>query len=499
MSALERRLGASSVQRPFAERLPRRRSKTAWTVAVAVPLLLTAGARGVAPAIPPATTLFVALLVAVLVALVGGVGPALAATLVTVGAQEVFFSFPYGSLDKHDPVQASILVVFLLVGAGVGTLVDELVRLTAEQTALRRIALLVGRGRPPAEVFSAVADEVAQLLSADSAVVAQFGPDGLATILAVAGDRASEFMLGERWHVEPSMTLSTLMRTGRPARSDYDGQISPQLRERLRRTGIRSSVGSPIVVEGQLWGGVVASSSGRRLPPDTEQRLLNFTELVATAIANAESRAELTASRARIVAASDEARRRVERDLHDGVQQRLVSLALEVRAAQSLLPSSVSEAESELSHVVEGLTSALDELREIARGIHPAILAQGGLGPALKTLARRAPIPVALEVRVKGELPDAVEVAAYYAVAELVTNAAKHAQASKVDVAVEVGDGGLRIEVRDDGDGGADPARGTGLVGLRDRVETLGGSISVSSPIGDGTAVEVLLPFEDSG
>src|SRR4051794_5667314 len=173
--------------------------------------------------------------------------------------------------------------------------------------------------------------------------------------------------------------------------------------------------------------------------------MLNFTELVATAIANAESRSELAASRARIVTASDEARRRVERDLHDGVQQRLVSLALGVRAAQSALPPALTEVRSELARVVEGLTSALDELREISRGIHPAILSQGGLRPALKTLARRAPIPVALDVRVEDKLSDSVEVAAYYAVSELVTNTAKHAQASSVNVAVTSADGVLHI------------------------------------------------------
>jgi signal transduction histidine kinase len=260
--------------------------------------------------------------------------------------------------------------------------------------------------------------------------------------------------------------------------------------------GIRSSVATPIIVEAQLWGVIVAASRRGSLPADTEQRMLNFTELVATAIANAESRSELAASRVRIVAAADETRRRVERDLHDGVQQRLVSLALEVRAAQAALPPAVTDVQSELAHVVEGLTDALDELREIARGIHPAILSEGGLAPALKTLVRRAPIPVSLEVRVEEELADGVEVAAYYAVSELVTNAAKHAQAASVTVAVTCAGGALRIAVRDDGVGGADPARGSGLVGLRDRIETLGGTISVRSPKGDGTAVAIDLPLD---
>jgi signal transduction histidine kinase len=260
----------------------------------------------------------------------------------------------------------------------------------------------------------------------------------------------------------------------------------------MKRMGMRSSVATPIIVDGRLWGVIGASSIRALLSVDSERRLLNFTELVATAIADAESRSQLAASRARIVAASDETRRRVERDLHDGVQQRLVSLALEVRAAQSALPPAVIEVRAELSHVVEGLNGTLDELREISRGIHPAILSEGGLGPALRTLARRAPIPVALDVRVEDKLSDGVDVAAYYAVSELVTNTAKHAHASTINVAVTSAAGVVHIVARDDGIGGADPARGSGLVGLRDRVEALGGTISVWSPKGEGTAIEVV-------
>jgi signal transduction histidine kinase len=223
--------------------------------------------------------------------------------------------------------------------------------------------------------------------------------------------------------------------------------------------------------------------------------MLHFTELVATAIANAESRSELTASRARIVAASDATRRRVERDLHDGVQQRLVSLALDVRSAQAALPPATEEVYDELAHVVEGLTEALVELREIARGIHPAILSEGGLGPALKTLARRAPVPMTIEVRIDDDIPDGIAVAAYYSISELVTNTAKHARASGFDVQVSTVDARLRIVARDDGVGGADPARGSGLLGLRDRVEALGGTMAVQSPVGSGTVVDLELPL----
>jgi signal transduction histidine kinase len=223
---------------------------------------------------------------------------------------------------------------------------------------------------------------------------------------------------------------------------------------------------------------------------------MEFTELLATAIANAENRAELDASRARIVATADATRRRIERDLHDGAQQQLVSLALELRTAQAAMPPELDEHRAELSRVIEGLTDVLEELREIALGIHPAILAEGGLGPALRTIARRSPIPVELDVRAEMRLPEPVEVAAYYAVSEALTNAAKHAQASVVQVAVEAPDGLLRVAVRDDGLGGADLARGSGLLGLKDRAEAIGGTISLESRPGAGTSLIVELPLD---
>jgi signal transduction histidine kinase len=230
------------------------------------------------------------------------------------------------------------------------------------------------------------------------------------------------------------------------------------------------------------------------LPVGSEDRVANFTELVGTAIANAESRAELTASRARVVTASDETRRRLERDLHDGVQQRLVSLALTLRAASDRLPPDLDELRGSLAQVGEGLAGALKELQEISRGIHPAILSEGGLGPALKTLARRAPLPVEIIVRADQRLPEPVEVAAYYVVAEALANVAKHADATTAYIDVESRNGVLELRVRDDGAGGADPARGSGLIGLTDRVEALGGTIEVVSPVGQGTALRVTLP-----
>jgi signal transduction histidine kinase len=283
--------------------------------------------------------------------------------------------------------------------------------------------------------------------------------------------------------------------TSRPARMDSYADTSGALGTNSRERGLRSGVGTPVIVAGRLWGVLIAAStSERRLPSNLEARLADFTDIAATAVANAENREDLAASRARIVATADETRRRIERDLHDGTQQRLVSLALALRAAQSMIPPELDKLEVELSRVTEGLTSALDELRETARGIHPAILAEGGLGPALKTLARRSPVPVVLDVRVDARLPEPIEVATYYIVSETLTNAAKHAHASIVHVGVEGVDGVIRVSVRDDGAGGADSARGSGLIGLRDRVEALGGAIEVESPLGAGTSVHVELP-----
>jgi signal transduction histidine kinase len=234
-------------------------------------------------------------------------------------------------------------------------------------------------------------------------------------------------------------------------------------------------------------------SAKEPLPLDTEERLQKFTELVATAIANAESRSELGASRRRIVAASDEARRRIERDLHDGTQQRLVSLGLAVRAAEGNVPPHLR---SELSSIATGLADAVAELQETSRGIHPAILSEGGLGPALRALARRSAIPVALEVTADARLPEPVEVAAYYVASEALANATKHAQASRIEVSLAPREGSLMLSIRDDGVGGADPARGSGLVGLADRVEALGGSVSFRSRPGHGTHITAELPLE---
>jgi signal transduction histidine kinase len=256
----------------------------------------------------------------------------------------------------------------------------------------------------------------------------------------------------------------------------------------------------PVSVEGRLWGVMIVGSRTGPLPPGTEARLAGFTELAAAAIANAEAQAALTASRARIVAACDETRRRIERNLHDGAQQRLVSLALVLRAAEAAAPPGAGELLlQQLDNVAAGLDDVLEDLREIARGLHPAILAESGLQPALKTLARQSAVPVDFDIRVDRRLPDPVEIAAYYTVSEALANIAKHAHATVVDVRAAETDGVLHVRVRDDGRGGANFGDGSGLVGLKDRAEALGGCLRLHSPPGAGTTMEVELPLEPAG
>jgi signal transduction histidine kinase len=404
-------------------------------------------------------------------------GGELAARMPETGAGEI------GALER----------AFNIMGSSLERNRDELAALAAEQGALRRVATLVAEGAPPPAVFAAVAEEVGRLLSADLAGVVRYDTGDAVTVVAVEGETADRLSVGTQIPVDERNASTLVRETGRPARiDDFEGDPGTA----LAPLGIRSAVGAPITVEGRLWGAIsVASTHNVPPPPGTEERLAAFTELVATAIANAEAHAELTASRARVVATADETRHRIERDLHDGAQQRLVSLVLQLRAAQASVPPELAELQAELDRVAAGLTTAIDELRELARGIHPAILAEGGLGSALKTLARRSAVPVELEVRTDARLPERVEVGAYYVVSEALANAAKHAQASAVAVDVEAHNAVLRVSVRDDGRGGADFARGTGLVGLKDRVEALGGRISVESPPGAGTAMQVELPI----
>ena len=278
-----------------------------------------------------------------------------------------------------------------------------------EQAALRRVATLVAGGAPPEKVFAAVTAEIGLVMSADFAGMKRYDADGYATAVALwarSGTPPCPYGVGDRWRLG-GRNVSTLVRqTGKPARiEDYDEGTGP-LAEVARARGFRSAAGAPINVAGQLWGLVTAGSTrAASLPGDAEARLAAFTELARTAIANAEAQAALAASRARIVAAGDEARQRIERDLHDGAQQRLVTLALQLRELQATAPPEAGALVHELDKVAAGLDAALSELREIARGIHPTLLSEGGLGPAIAALARRCPVPVQLQVQVPGRIP----------------------------------------------------------------------------------------------
>jgi signal transduction histidine kinase len=385
---------------------------------------------------------------------------------------------------------------FNKMGSSLATSRDELAHLLEEQAALRRVATLVARGIRPLDIFSAVAEEIGRLFAADAAGAARFEEDG--TSVVVVGSMGDILVpVGTRTELHDYLAAAAVWRTGRPAQVDEDAwrTVSDPTADTLRQLGIRSMVASPITVEGRMWGVVTMMKKGEPFPPDIADRMADFTELVATAVGNAEGRAQLAASRTRIVAAADEARRRIERDLHDGTQQRLVSLGLKLRLAQSAAPPNAAELRSEVGRVADELNEVVDDLREISRGIHPAILTEGGLGPALRTLARRAAIAVELDVSTVARLPEAIEVAAYYVVSEALTNTTKHAFASVVRVSGEERDGTFLLSIQDDGVGGADPARGSGLIGLRDRAEALGGSIEVSSPPGEGTRIVVELPL----
>ena len=371
-------------------------------------------------------------------------------------------------------------------------------RIAEEQAALRRVAVLVARAAPPEEVFAAVAAEAGRLLHPSHAAVSRYDPDGATSIVGTwSGTAVVAVPLGTRVSPRDRTVTALVTRTGRPARLDDYGGATGAAAKIAREYGFRSAVGVPVSVAGRLWGIIGVTSTREPLPAGTEARLVAFAELAGTALANAEAQAALTASRARIVAAADQARRRIERDLHDGAQQRLVSLALQLREAQAVLPPGAAEAVQRLDWAVAEVTGVLEELQEIGRGLHPAILTEGGLRPALRALARRSVVPVVLDVRMPGRLPEPVETAAYYAVAEALTNTAKHADASAAKVEVAVGEGVLRVSVRDDGCGGAGFGRGSGLVGLKDRVEALGGRIRLDSPPGAGSALNIALPLGD--
>jgi signal transduction histidine kinase len=312
-------------------------------------------------------------------------------------------------------------------------------------------------------------------------------------VLAALG--APQFPVGSSWPLDVPSLPRTIRETGRPARID-DYSTAVGLDAVAREGGVRASVGAPIVVDGALWGSInVATSGDVPFPADAESRLARFTELVATAVSNATMRAEVAASRARVIAAGDETRRRIERDLHDGAQQQLVTLALELRSTEGRVPAGLDDLRMEVGGFADRLTSVIEELREMSRGIHPAVLVEGGLSPAVEALALRSPIPVEHDVWSERRLPAGIEVAAYYVASEALTHAAKHAEASRVQIDLRVDEETLHLSVTDDGMGGAELGRGSGLIGLKDRVEALGGRIDLASPPGSGTRLDVEIPL----
>jgi signal transduction histidine kinase len=372
---------------------------------------------------------------------------------------------------------------------------EELRQLAEEQSALRRVATLVARGVPAAELLGAVVQEVDRVLGASSTRLARFLPGDVVEII-VSSQVGGGLPVGARWPAGGDHLAGQIWRTGRPARREGTDGVGGELAERLRQDGVRSAVATPIVVDGRLWGTMTAYWTDRVAAPDMEARLEQFTELVATAIANAESRAALTASRARVVATADETRRRIERDLHDGAQQRLVYTVVTLKLARRALaePERNASFPQLVDEALEHAERANAALRELVQGILPASLSRGGLRAGVAGLVGRAPIDVRVDV-IRERFAAGLEATAYFIVAEALTNVFKHAHASRAHVRVALEPGELVVEVGDDGDGGARMNGSSGLLGLYDRTAAAGGELEIDSPTGEGTTVTARLPL----
>jgi signal transduction histidine kinase len=370
----------------------------------------------------------------------------------------------------------------------------EMQRLADEQAALRRVATLVARQSPSAAIFATVAEEVGRLLDVEAIRIVRYEDGSAVEVMANWGEPDAAFPVGT--HVIPGDPglVSTVRRTARPARIDDQPRTTATSPPSVREPGIRSAVGTPIVVEGRLWGVMIAASPRPEpLPAGTEERVAEFTELVATAISNIQARADLAASRARVVAAADDARGRVARDLHDGAQQRLVHTVITLKLAHRALERGDGDAVELVGQALGQAERATEELRELAHGILPSVLAHGGLRAGVDALAGRMPLPVEVAVSV-GRLPGPVEASAYFVVAEALTNVAKHSRAGRAAVTAHIEDGTLQVQVRDDGVGGA-RADGSGLLGLADRLAVLDGRLDVESRADGGTLVAAAIPF----
>jgi signal transduction histidine kinase len=410
---------------------------------------------------------------------------------------------PYELPDSANLVQ---LALYLGVAVLVGELAGHALRcaerserergvVADEQAALRRVATLVARQEPEEAIFAAVVREVGGLLSVEDATMLRYADDRNATVVASWGSRDARERVeaGTRRNLGGSNITTLVHRTGLPARIDDYTQATGPIADNVRELGLCSAVGAPIEVEGRLWGVIVVGQGTAPLPAATESRLAKFTELIATAIANIQARADLAASKARVVVAAHNERRRVVRDLHDGAQQRLVHTILTLKLAARALAGDGDVAGALVREAIDEAELATAELRQLAHGILPAVLTRGGLRAGIEALASRAPVPVEVSVSV-ARLPEEVEATAYFVVAEALTNVAKHAWADSATVTAVVDDHGLRVEVRDDGLGGA-RADGQGLAGLRERLATHDGRLRVETPIDGGTLVSAVIPL----
>ena len=370
---------------------------------------------------------------------------------------------------------------------------EELVR---EHAALQRVAVLVAREPSPAEVFEAVAREVGTLLGAGRAQLVRVASAREGVVAASWSDGTLQPVpVGHRAPLDGRGVLGRMLRDPRPVRIEDWDEAGGGVAALMRSLGIRAGAAGPIVIGGRVWGGVSAVwSDAAEMPVAAEDRVAEFAQLVAYAIENAEARHELAASRVRLVAAADEARRRIERDLHDGAQQRLVAAALELTMLEKQLDRDPDGARAVLARARDHLDAGLGELRDLARGIHPSVLTDRGLAAALEALVKRLPVPVDLRIHVQERGDDAIEAATYFLVSEALTNVAKHARAESVSVEVEGHGGTLAVTIADDGVGGADASAGSGLTGLADRVTAVGGRLEVKSAPGDGTRIQAILP-----
>jgi signal transduction histidine kinase len=373
---------------------------------------------------------------------------------------------------------------------------EPLEKLVREHAALRRVATLVARQPSPAEVFAAVTRELGELLGAQRTTLLRVeSPQRARVVAGWSNGEAPPIPVGHRAIIDGRGILGHMLRNPEPVRIEDFDQVGGEVARLMRELGIRSAAAGPILLGGRVWGALSANwPEGIPTPMGAEDRVAAFAELVSHAIENAETREELAASRARIVEAADEARRRIERDLHDGAQQRLVAAALELTLLEQRLERDPDGARSILARVREHLDGGLGELRDLARGIHPAVLTERGLEAALDALVQRAPMAVALRAAVPERLDPTIEAAAYFLVSEALTNVAKYAEADTVSVDVTTTGGVLVVTISDDGVGGADPHRGSGLRGLVDRVHAIGGHLEVDSPRGEGTRLRAHLP-----